>query len=607
MKEYIKKRIRRYLVEELILNENVKQAEKLLKVNNIPLDNINYNRIKNLLIKSNNVGYLGLIVKLSINSGSLSNMNRIYSLIQDNKPLLNKLPKQLQSYSDFNILQEDITKLKHSMLLKKLTNKLTNSTIKSQLLLLPLNDHIIENIEYFLNLKSSDQKEFLSKSDKYNTTDEFISDLEVFNEDIRTGFTYGTVISKISNLGENEIKVLFKNEVKQLILVRVLKYSASKMIGSQSWCIVGDEKQFNHYTEYGKNYQYFLFNFNPNIPTNEKMIAFTMNNINEVTAAHDRYDNTFNSPINYLNKIGIHKKVVELNTRERKENVLNNLGLSNKDISDEYYDRNILITTSNDYYKDKTFDKPNSFTIKFNKIGLNFLSLLVDDEAKGKNHLDIIFKKFESYPLIIYDYKSKEKIKQKINIIKIALHNIDEILSKYDNNIITKKEIINIMTKIYLSNIKMFNETKHTVLHFLRGNNVDILKLAQQKKSKTNQDLGDMEFAMLKNRGENLKPIIQNKLYALRRGENINLTISEIKYAIENGLKPIIEKHYKQQIPLYIDHQLSYDDMTIYKELGLLKDVAKVIYQKGEQWGVDALNSIENSIYSLYNKTYSIW
>ena len=628
MKTLIKQILRETLFKvgsAALLNENVAQAEKILKANNIPLDSSKYLKIKDLLLKNNNIGYLGLIVKLAVNSGGSISLDDVYSFILDNKQILNRLPKQLQAYDNFSELSKDVEGVKNSMLLKKITDKLTNPIIKEKLPSVKMDNELKNNIEFFLGLKSSDQKEFLSKSDKYKDVDTFISDLEAFNEDIRSGFSYQTVMKKISGLNESEIKVLFHDEEKKLILARILKYSASRMIGSQSWCIVGDEDHFRHYTDNGKNFQYFLFNFNSTIPANEKMLAFTMNAKNEVTAAHDRYDREFSDPVQYLTKIGIHRRVVEINSRERKETSLASLGDKNGRYRSEYSDWDVLDANSRDYEKFKTFERDRPFEIKLSKIGLNFLSLLLDNESKGKSHLDIVLKKFESYPFTIYDDTSKEKIKQRYNIVVDALHKVDKLLSNQnelfssmgyvDNNYdyyddektthrkITKKEVVDVMTKIYSSSMSMSNDTKRAILHFLKDNDVDILKLSQQKKAKSNKDLGDMEFAMLKNRGEDMKPLIQNKLAALRRGEDVNLSVSEIKYAIENGFKPIIEKYYKNQIPAYAEHQLSYDDMTIYKELGLLKDVAEVIYQKGKYWGVDALNSIEKSIYDMFART----
>ena len=615
LSEIIITTIREYLCEQYILNnqskpkflnENISQAEKLLKTYGMPLDNPTYLKIKNELLKSNNIGYLGVIIKLT--NGNLNTLSQIYEIIWDNKILLKNLPKNLQAYNNLSELRNDIETLKESILMKKLANKLTNDIIKDTLLNsgYKKEHEFKKNVEEFLKLNSSDQKEFLSKSDKYKYFESFTKDLKIFIEEIKIGFTYNIVNTKISSMNPDEIKILFSDKNKQMILSRILKYSASKMIGSQSWCIVSGEDAFNSYTKNGKNYQYFFFNFNENVKPNEKMIAFTMDEKNKITAAHDRYDNEFDNISNYLTKIGIKEKIYLINSRERKQNTLNKLGIFNDDTyySDDdiyllkVYDHNEM---ERNFYGDMV-KKPYIKDVNYHKNLLNVSFLFLTELLKSKNHLDIIVKKFENYPvnLIIF---SNERISTQtsINIIIQALNEIDYLIKKhqklYDNSNITKEKIINVVEKIYKSGINIEQDTKRRIAYFLNNNGIDVLKISQLK---NNKDLTDMEFVMLKNRGENLTPIIQNKLSAIRRGENVNLSVAEIDYAIDNGFKTIIEKYYKNMIPTFYDHQFSYNDMSIYNKLGLLNNVAKVIIKKGEYWGVDSLNSIERSVYDYY-------
>jgi len=625
--------IRKTLIEEIynknLLSENIAQAEKLLKTNNLPLDNPQYIEVKNRLIKTNNIGYLGVIVKLAISdNGELKKLSQIYDFIENNKDILNKLPKQLQAYNTLNELSNDVETLRVSILIKKLADKLTNNIIKNILLnnSYEKSRDFNNNVNYFLKLKSSDQKEFLSKSDKYKDFDSFAQGLKNFNNDIEIGFTFNVVKTKISSMNPDEIKILFSNENKQMILARIIKYSASKMIGSQSWCIVGSENYFNTYTKDGKNFQYFFFNFNENVKPNEKMIAFTMDDTNEITAAHDRYDAEFSNVLGYLSNIGIKEKLVQINSRERQQNRLNKLGVNTK--NSDYHDTNDFFQL-NTYSNDEKIKGPNGTLINkpaqgarnydenLNRVSLKFLTELLSPEIKSKNHLDIIVKKFEDYPVTDLNQDTRKKTQSSINIITQTLNKLNTLIQHsrsyqqdyfdLDNKSkeieVTKPKVIDVIQKIYMSGIEIQKDTKIAIMHFLKDNGVDILKLSQVKKSKNGNDLTDMEFAMLKNKGENLTPIIQNKLSAIRRGDDVNLSVSEINYAIENGFKPIIEKYYKNMIPSFSEHQLSYEDMNVYKKLGLLNDVANVIFKKGNYWGLDTLNSIEKSIYDLFKKT----
>ena len=304
------------------------QAEKVLRTKNIPLDNPDYLQFKERLVKDNKVGYLGFIVNMSSREGvfSIRVANNAYNLIIDNKNIVNKLPKPLMQYDNYEVLLNDINKSANAQIINKLSNKLTNQLIKDKLVDFAEDKDFVKDVEYFLKARSADRREFMEKTDKYKTPEEFIRDLKNFVNDLKIGFNYDIVLNKISSMDESAISVKLADRNKQMILARIIKYSASKELGSTSWCIVGEEHYFNQYTEDGKNYQYFFFNFNSDIPNNEKMIAFTMDKSNNVTASHDRYDNQFNGPVKYLSGLGILPKIFEINSRERTASRLNDLG-----------------------------------------------------------------------------------------------------------------------------------------------------------------------------------------------------------------------------------------------------------------------------------------
>jgi hypothetical protein len=77
------------------------------------------------------------------------------------------------------------------------------------------------------------------------------------------------------------------------------------------------------------------------------------------------------------------------------------------------------------------------------------------------------------------------------------------------------------------------------------------------------------------------------------------MSISEINYAIDNGYRDVILKYYTNMLPSFADQQLSYDNLNVYKKLNLLDQISKIIYKKGNMYGLDALNSIERSLYDM--------
>jgi len=584
--------IKRIIKEEFsILSEDVKLAEKILNSKNIPLDNPNYLDIKNYLLKNNSIGFLGEIVRLS---RSVNDFKSTAEFILNNKDLIKSLPKQISSYNSLNELKDDIDNMSNYRLVKKLTNKLTNKSLIKELLNNLPNNSTMDNIDYFLNnIQSTDQKEFLRKTDKYNDIDSFYYDLKYFIENHKIGFYFDNVLNTINKMNKYAIKLLYAN--KNMILARIIDYSASYELGSKSWCIVGDAETFNNYTKNGENNQYFFFNFNGNIPSNLNMIAFTLNDKNEVTASHDRYDAVFNNPIEYLEKLGIKDKVFLINSREMIHKNLSNI---DKKLPLDYDEQ--IIRIRYDIKGEPYEQQQKNYKSVLNNICNDILYLLSSKEVNFKNHLDLFIEKFEQFFVNAYDEKTYKVIKnyKKINMISYLLNNFDNLNSKS----ISKENFIKVIKKIYLSDIKLNNQTKFDLFYFLKNNNVDILKLSQLKKSKENKNLSDTEFSMLSKKGENLKPIIQNKLAAIRNGGNFNMSYPEVIYAIDNGYKNIIEKHYKNLLPFFKKNQLSLDDLNVYKKLNLLNDIAKSIKFKADNYTPDSLNSIEKSLLDIIYK-----
>jgi len=607
-----------------LMTENVAQAEKILRLNNVPLDDGDYLRFKEELTQDNSIGYLGPIIKMEIKHGvTYSNLINIYGLIKDNRNIIKELPKQLQAYDNSEDFTRDLKSLRNNKTIKTLAKKLTNTNrIKSTLINSNLDDSIIEDITNFLNLKSNDQKEFLTKSDKYDDLETFLKDLKRFNSDIHTGFNYNIVLSKIQSLNESDIRILIANKDSNMIVVRILTYEASRNIGSTSWCIVGDESYFDSYINNGENNQYFFFNFNSDIPSNLKMIAFTMNEDGQITASHDRYDNEFSQPLNYLEGVGIAKKMFTINSREHEIKRLAKLGAKDDEWGDNDRKLSIRGYEKTDYRGNTYVTYSDGIMNNIKNIGKIFLIDLTSNKIKNKQHIDILFKKFENYPQKIYRKDGRDgTYDSTINIITNSLHNFDDVkmtpnqvrdetnstYDEYGNMIpnfieIDTDKLLDVLTKVYTSKIDMGNDTKRTIMHFLKDNGIDLLKLTQQKKHKTGDDLSQSEFQMLTKRGEDLKPIIQNKLSAIRRGEDVNMNSSEINYAIDNGYKNIISKYYKNMIQHFGENQLNYDDAIIYDKLGMFNEIGEVISKKGENFGSESLNSIEKSIFDAYNR-----
>lgn len=615
--------IRQILRENLLLQENVKQAEKILKTNNIPLDDPAYLELRSEVESQKMIGYLGPIVAMSVTDQGQFNPtmgSTILNYLTQHKQNLNMLPKPVHQYTrvpEFLTDIDNITKLRN---LKKLGSKLSNPQIKDIFanpdaqVLKHLGQEVCDDISYFVNkMDSSDQKELLVKSNKFRDEQEFLNALSDIVKEHRTGFNFGTVMRTISGFNQDTIEIRFVDKEKQLILAQIKTYEGSQAVGSKSWCIVGSVEQWNEYTR--NAFQYFLFNFNAKGPE-EKMIAFTLDENNKVTASHDRYDGEFPNPIPYLSKLGIRDRVFTINSRLRAQRKTNDYD-ANK--------TNRLWLTQFIDMENKVLGKKthlNLFQYEFDAITY-LLKTIADEDFSTGDHLDLLFQKFQNLPVKVYRYGNNTEDSRyisntSVNAFILTLHNFDSIhntlevptyVDSWDDDYKdefqkpSKETMISLFTKALNSQIPLQQDTRRSIAYFLKDNGVDLMRLSQQAKEKRGEELTDTEVAHLGKQGYDLKPRIQNKLAAIRRGEDAGLNTAEINYAIDNGFADVIRKYYEGYIPQYAERQLSYEDMQVYTKLGMLDKVAPHIIKKGNMYGLDALNSIESSIYSHYSRT----
>lgn len=622
IRNIIRENIKNVFLDKNLINEDLKFAQKILKDFDISQDNEAFIYIKDKLSKENAIGYLGPVVKLALkrlnipdpkygNDRSFSafkySYDFCYDYIKDNKELIKNLPKPLIKYDSLNELDNELYNLKNIKTIKKLTDKLTNKHIVELIFddfsKNEISSELLSEIEYFIQIPSSDQKEFLTKTDKYKDLNTFFKAFSTFCTDHKEGFSYSKVLNMIKGMSENEIVLLYNEN--NMILARILTYSASQKIGSKSWCIVGSESHFDQYTEYGNNNQYFFFNFNPGIDSNLKMIAFTMKPDNEITDSSDRYNKYFDNPVSYLSKIGIASRIFEINSREFFKNKVLKYkiyytkfkNIERWDYDYSYYKSRLHFNEI--YYGDKKrIIKGDGFKESLDKLYDEIIELFFMTIKENKfQNLDVIFKEFQTISVNVYKING-ESYTRNFDLFS----DFADYFKKITNSIQDKNKLLNLFEKVLNSNINLNYTTKRALMEILKNEGVDILKLSQNIKSKKDQELNPMEFGMLSKRGENLKPIIQNKLSAIRRGEDVSFNSSEINYAIDNGFENIIKKYYQDSIPWYYENQLSFEDLQIYKKLNLYPAIEKAIVYKGKNYGKDSLNSIETSVYDYAAK-----
>jgi hypothetical protein len=608
-------------VKKYVINEDVKLAEKILRATGYQPTDEWYVDLKNDLLKNNKLGYIGIILKLSaMSDGRLSKrwVYRLTEFFKEESDILKFLPKNVFQYDNYDIFLKDADITKFRMVFKKLLNKLTSDVIKGEIKEYMYGPEVedrsrhtrdvIDIINNMFNLPSSSQKEFFTISDKFKSFDELMIEMSAFVKNYIG--TFDGMMDKIKTVGDEHLRVLMSDENLGHILVRVLDYKGSESIGSTSWCIVSSKDQFESYVG-NNNYQYFFFNFGVGIPAKLKMLAFTMDPNGEISYSHDRYNSQFENTVKYLKSIGVNDKILKINYRERAIRTLDRFSKTNDRLHNSNYEYENINIESN-------------FTYSLEILG-TILSM-IQNEYYVNNNIDILAKHLESFPAYVKVQEKDENGIYHSKTIKSTINGFQYVSSKFDyhekdeyrqiNNHSRdwsimfgkemKKKVIDFFIKVYNSNFKKNEITNYSILGYLKNQGYNTDEMVYNKKIKSGEDLSDTIFSATAKSGKNLKPIIQNKMSSLRRGEDVNLSYSETMYAIENGFEPFIKKYYTNGLNNYLNYRLDYDDMRIYQKLGMIKDITDVIIKKGDMYGINTLNSIETSMYQMANNVSKV-
>jgi hypothetical protein len=608
-------------VKKYVINEDIKLAEKILRATGYQPTDEWYVDLKNDLLKNNKLGYIGIILKLSaMSDGRLSKrwVYRLTEFFKEESDILKFLPKNVFQYDNYDIFLKDADITKFRMVFKKLLNKLTSDVIKGEIKEYMYGPEVedrsrhtrdvIDIINNMFNLPSSSQKEFFTISDKFKSFDELMIEMSAFVKNYIG--TFDGMMDKIKTVGDEHLRVLMSDENLGHILVRVLDYKGSESIGSTSWCIVSSKDQFESYVG-NNNYQYFFFNFGVGIPAKLKMLAFTMDPNGEISYSHDRYNSQFENTVKYLKSIGVNDKILKINYRERAIRTLDRFSKTNDRLHNSNYEYENINIESN-------------FTYSLEILG-TILSM-IQNEYYVNNNIDILAKHLESFPAYVKVQEKDENGIYHSKTIKSTINGFQYVSSKFDyhekdeyrqiNNHSRdwsimfgkemKKKVIDFFIKVYNSNFKKNEITNYSILGYLKNQGYNTDEMVYNKKIKSGEDLSDTIFSATAKSGKNLKPIIQNKMSSLRRGEDVNLSYSETMYAIENGFEPFIKKYYTNGLNNYLNDRLDYDDMRIYQKLGMIKDITDVIIKKGDMYGINTLNSIETSMYQMANNVSKV-
>lgn len=649
------------VIGEMLLSENVNQAEKLLKTYNIPFDNPEYIEFKNTLLKNNNIGYLGPLINMAQVNKELMNdatelfkkLNEVYGLMLQNKNLLNNLPKKIHEYTNYYNLIQDINELERKSVLKKFTNLIVDKDLKFEINSLGgdgssnwKTGFYDDIIYYFKNIDNTPQsKMFTKKINKYKDINDIFDFLNTIVTFHKKGFFYEKYVKKGN--GKN-IKLVYRDDENERLLFIVTDSEGILEIGSPSWCI-NSKDVFNDYNRDDKIQYVFLDFTSPDIKYS--VIGFTMNVNNEVSASHLLDDTHVNDITSYLKQIGVLYKFTSINREiiiiknnnekyfKLKSNNYNdeqnymayyqNISSFLNMVDDGTYDLFSVINYGEDSMgyslpcvdeKDNPIvkrlsdddDEKDKYFVRIDSIKKIFLWYINKDLLKIKtinlfinrlNHILDIFKEFK-IPIIKNNADDYDDYNNPLfrfsHFITVNLFDNDDLLTINESS---DKDLINkSLIKVFTRYVNLDEITYNWFIKKLMVLNPKekVFEIIKLRKNKTSEEYTPVEFHNIKNT-TNLKSKLFNKIQKSRREGTIDLTSREVSYGVQNGLKLPLVNLYKQLLPYFSKNELDYEHATIYKILGMEKDIFELIKNKKVY---RPLNTIEQSIFDMNSVRY---
>jgi len=256
------------------LFENVEQAKKFFKDNNIDLDKKPYVKkefedIKKLL--GNNLYYLGLFTKFHFgperiplsmgetNDKFFESLIGLFNFIKKHKNLNDYLPKNIIDYNTFEELSDDIRIAQDDIIVNDFYKNIYSSLRKD----INIKDqNVKDTILKYVNLPDETKKGMTPLVDYKNqgkSGKEYINDLNNFVN--KLGHDREYILDEIKKYGDKVQIVYDKNNI---LVIRTFDKSAIKEFGSDRWCIVyaQDSYYYNYCNPLNNMTQYIIFNFN---------------------------------------------------------------------------------------------------------------------------------------------------------------------------------------------------------------------------------------------------------------------------------------------------------------------------------------------------------
>lgn len=286
------------------LYENKQKAESIIKKLNIPNDNEEYLKIKELVKSKPNV--FGQFVKwFFVDNTNYDTLEELFKFINMQHI---KLDRPVDTFNTANDLYDYLQIIEDRQSVNKIINTLT-SELKNKVkndkkfieLLSGNLDFSAKIIEFF-----EDCKAYSSNSNDALGYDALFNDTYKLIENLKGEFNVDGVKNMISK-GDLNIDVILEKPT--LMVLNVHDYKSMKEIGNRKWCIVKSENSWDSYVnDFTK--QYIIFDFTKdNVTDREHAIGITVSvnfgsEPNKFTAIHWSNDDTDGLSKEYIDELG---------------------------------------------------------------------------------------------------------------------------------------------------------------------------------------------------------------------------------------------------------------------------------------------------------------
>jgi len=290
----------------ILLFENFNQANSILTKLGKDQTDENFQKI-NSFVKTK--GYIGLFTKLFfIDNIPLNRLEHLSMRLDRLKMILPQLKqisgKNVDEYinlkdekiSTIEKLEDDLTRLEEDQAKKKIYNELPKSWKEELLNTTDEKRKTFDNLSKSLG-NSTEYKNLFRKLARLNNIDQLISEMEELLDKIKGGLDYDSIKKKIEEIDEEEGLAYIVYDRNNILVAHINEYKASKLLGSESWCISSDQEYWNQYVNdedsdgFLQNDIYFIWDFNKKSSDDNHQIG-TVRRYKGFGATHDMKDNS---------------------------------------------------------------------------------------------------------------------------------------------------------------------------------------------------------------------------------------------------------------------------------------------------------------------------